>query len=473
MVLEGSFNITAEYIDSKNIWEPSEFDEKSTLNSVLSLYQIDKMSDVQRKAFKTIFEEGENFDNQIDYSYKLSFMSQFRLNALARSQKYKKEMFVFYDDVGIDVMNPLYEYNKYNEKLGELVVDNEYLRKTLVNNNCYFIRPDKYDPFNNWISGTTVIGTTTEKTVMQVFKLIHPDGVILNLYDGISNNSVSYPNITFVSSDKTTCKYDGMLPLLSESVLEEWDHELIGDGMGLKANYSTMRGRNDMATKHIVVECSFPAKNKLQELIDVIHYHSTDSEKQSNERQLVVNLMKDEIEQALGRNQGYRDEGMGCEAIVLINKNYYSDVIESFNFRYGSQEIQNLSKIEVCHPFLIALKNFDSFIASGDYEKWQEPALERAADREKMKRRLDAAIRNRKVRSVKRKASRLMKRIEKFQLAREKFHEVGIRKVVKKSLNLRRWYFNDEIQRMFLDFEDPNIPAGFIPLWVAKPPKLP
>jgi len=461
------FGVKAVFNDSKNHWEPSSTNKRRTIAEITSTTSFEDMNKMQKLVFDSLFVKSQDYDNQLEYHYKLHFMTHFRLKSIAIEQECKDDMVVFYDDIDSRELNPLYstaEYPHFQDYEEEIEIVG-------VNKRPYYVRPDKYDPFKMWKKeGTTVVATTTSKHIELMFRAQYPEGIVINIYDMDIDDSKLKSSIKFISTDVTKSRVDGYLPMLSESVKEEWPHEFIGDGMGLNLNYATVNGLNDKSKVNLLTECSYPAAGVIEELYDVLCYCSSAGESQYSEEELAVMLMRDALDQALGRNQKYRSNGY--EAIVLVDKRYRAEALEGCQFKSESDAdlITNLSKLKTKHPMLFALKNLNKFVGNGEYKEWVDIALENASDAGKMEARLKKAEKHWEDKENKKFKRWLKKKLEKWDSCRKLFLDEKynvIRNKVRDKLNLGRHFTNDEVIQMFNELETTTDFGNNPPKWVS------
>jgi hypothetical protein len=95
---------------------------------------------------------------------------------------------------------------------------------------------------------------------------------------------------------------------------------LIGDGLGQKLNHVTNKGQNDLKEAHMVVELSRPHPAANIKLMHELQWASNFSS-DWNPTTVAGIMMYDQMNQAIGRNAGYRH--IGSETIVLCDPTFF------------------------------------------------------------------------------------------------------------------------------------------------------
>ena len=134
-------------------------------------------------------------------------------------------------------------------------------------------------------------------------------------------------NIYILGTTFVRSKIDGIIPPIVER-LKKMGHrvELIADGMGSNINHSTSKGNNNLQQTHLIVELSIPHPDQVKTVCESLeidfHTHSRD---------VTTKLMLDKLNQAIGRNSGYRFSGADC--VVLTDPQYHKELIQKVRYK--------------------------------------------------------------------------------------------------------------------------------------------
>jgi hypothetical protein len=137
--------------------------------------------------------------------------------------------------------------------------------------------------------------------------------------------------ITILGTESVYSRYDGIIPLLVRRLEKEgFDIRLIADGLAQPLNHSNTKGRNSLKKQDLLVEVSAAHPSKVMTICDALEISFA---KQG--RPILVDLMVDQLHQALGRSQGYRFEGAEC--VALVPANMHSVLLENARYSYDEE----------------------------------------------------------------------------------------------------------------------------------------
>jgi hypothetical protein len=100
---------------------------------------------------------------------------------------------------------------------------------------------------------------------------------------------------------------------------------LIADGLGQALNHSNTKGKNDLAQRDLVAEVSAPHPSKVMTICDTIGIAF-----QTEGAEVSLNLVLDQLHQAIGRNSGYRFAGREC--VALVPANLHSTILQEVRY---------------------------------------------------------------------------------------------------------------------------------------------
>jgi hypothetical protein len=118
---------------------------------------------------------------------------------------------------------------------------------------------------------------------------------------------------------------------------EGFEFHYIADGQGAVINLVNNKGQNVFAGKDIVIEISEPHYELVTRFIDELHDHGWE---ESDRNALKVVLALDALQQAIGRNSGYRwsdqEKNAQRRCIVLCEPKLHSALIKAMRYHVGS-----------------------------------------------------------------------------------------------------------------------------------------
>lgn len=191
------------------------------------------------------------------------------------------------------------------------------------NTQLFGTRPDDCKLTHN--ISLPILFTTTEQIVCNMAK----KNLAAKLINDFPDDELD-GNIYMFSTDVTRKGKDWLIPVLAHSL----DLELIGDGMyGTNAKLNTTKGNNSLTNTDTMIELSIPNMYTLYPLLVEFPEYSTS--------ETIKMLMVDQLNQALGRNQGHRFKGANC--YVLADKQYAVHISEAIKYKH--QYFKNTDEI--------------------------------------------------------------------------------------------------------------------------------
>lgn len=231
-----------------------------------------------------------------------------------RNQDLPLNWIVWFDDPDVNDLSDIEPYE--SEHWGEIAED-EQADKRVVRHQAtgqeYFTR-DSRQSLGQAVRHHKCVYTTTEQVTLKATrKLIAKRREYVIVHDEME--AISGGKITLLGTHKVYASYDGIIPLMVRRLEKEGhDVRLIADGLGQSLNHSNTKGKNDLAQRDLVVELSAPHPLKVKTICDTIGLSF-----QTEGREIMQQLLLDQLHQALGRNSGYRYAGRECVALVPAN----------------------------------------------------------------------------------------------------------------------------------------------------------
>jgi hypothetical protein len=182
----------------------------------------------------------------------------------------------------------------------EIRIDHEKIEIEKINGRDYFVRPDGL-VLGYGLIGNQLVFTTTEELTRRL---------ILRMYDGVyeptlmPDSKMEAGDITMVKTNMVASRRDGFLPPIMNRLHKEgYKFNYIADGQGSMVNLVNNKGQNIFADKDNVIEISEPHNDVVTRFIDELH---AEDWTESDRNAMKVILAMDAVQQAIGRNSGYR-----------------------------------------------------------------------------------------------------------------------------------------------------------------------
>jgi hypothetical protein len=287
----------------------------------------------QEEPFPITNEAGELEDWRIDWDkYRTSNIvvttfAQIRL-LKALNQVPPKNWIIWFDDPDTDDLLDIepYDPSRHGELTEEIEREKEIVRG--ASGQKYFQR-EETQSLGSAVVEHRCVFTTTERVVLQLLEITSRNAKKpLIKHDYMAG--VSGGNISILGTENVYARYDAIIPLLVRRLEKQgFNIRLIADGLAQPLNHSNTKGRNSLKKQDLVVEISAAHPSKVMTICDAIGI----SFKQG--RPIIVDLMIDQLHQALGRSQGYRYEGAEC--VVLVPPNMHSVLLAHARYKYDEQ----------------------------------------------------------------------------------------------------------------------------------------
>lgn len=300
-LMRSLYGIQPESKNNNNPWEGASIDKEATelklLESGWTKAKIDEMWEATKSP-------------DPDWSHDIICTTSRRVSSWGKIQKMKsfmerltddkkiipRDTVVFYDDPDVgDFMS----YAPWKDEYNELFIDNKKVARKDINDRSYAIRPDKY-MVGYGLYDVNVIFTTTELLTSALIKRQYGES---NVYSPklMPDEKMNAGDITMIKSELARKKNDGFLtPMIKRLKKENYDIELIGDGVGSNINMVNNKGQNGLVDKDTIVKVSMPNPYKVTHFLDELGWDK-------GERNQVAQLIAlDTVQQAIGRNSGYR-----------------------------------------------------------------------------------------------------------------------------------------------------------------------
>jgi hypothetical protein len=212
-----------------------------------------------------------------------------------KRQQEKKRKKIAKSEDGQSELEQLQEIPTTNK--ARLVIDGVSVKETTINGTHYFIRPDSLK-LGYGLFDARLVFTTTELITTYLIKDMYPKIYHPKL---MPDQKMLAGEITMIKSNLAGAKRDAFLrPILARLKKEGFECELIADGIGAKYNLLNSKGQNQLAESTTVIKLSEPHFEEVKKYIDELNWDPSDA------YQMKLALALDKLQQAIGRNSGYR-----------------------------------------------------------------------------------------------------------------------------------------------------------------------
>jgi hypothetical protein len=257
-----------------------------------------------------------------------------------------------------------------------IFLDQEVIKIEKINGRDYFVRPE-YLMLGYALVGNSLVFTTTEELTRNLILNMYPDVYEPKL---MPDEKMIAGDITMISTNIVSSKRDGFLqPIMNRLKKEKHEFHYIADGQGSAINLVNNKGQNIFANKDTVIETSEPHNDSVTRFIDELHEHGwTESDRNS----MKVILALDALQQAIGRNSGYRwsDQRVRdqrrcivlCEpkllkSLIMAMRYHVGTVVESVDARVGAKKEYTTLVDGLCWY----IRNLDSYLKNGVGQRGQ------------------------------------------------------------------------------------------------------
>ena len=181
-----------------------------------------------------------------------------------------------------------------------------------------------------------IIWTTTEKLVMDIVKLIQPQTAVLDVQESLENDNL----IMIVDSHIVRKELKPIIPVINTCIEHDLSTKihLIANGAGAEHNMVSSKGRNDLTGDSCII-ASIPHPIEVFNTIAALALTPEDAlmiSKTEVRNQMVVDI----VNQAIGREQGYRSSGN--HTLVICDPNLL--VTLKYNCRYNLRGIDGMKR---------------------------------------------------------------------------------------------------------------------------------
>lgn len=338
----GLHGITPEYQSGSHPWSSEEIAKDKTIKKIADEKKISV--EEATELWDTCSPEKPNF---IDYD--IICTTSHRVNVWGRTQATKinisfktnqpsfkneddrivpKGTVIFFDDPNLQMLGSLH---KYDEKWEGRKIDGVDIEQTTINNGRYFVKPIRLY-LNYGLIDTKMVFTTTELIKRElIVKEFSRLGERFYQPKLMPDEKMFAGNITMIKAEAVRSKQDGIIPIIAHRLGKEgYDFTLIGDGMALDVNLISSQGQNIYTDKDIVIESSYPSYSEVYYIRDELELTPSD------DAFIRLIVMLDKLQQAIGRNSGYRwydtlsEQRKNC--IVLCEPQAYKRLIKMMRY---------------------------------------------------------------------------------------------------------------------------------------------
>jgi hypothetical protein len=142
-------------------------------------------------------------------------------------------------------------------------------------------------------------------------------------------------NITMIKTNMVGAKRDGLLPPIMQRLKKEgYEFHYFADGQGTTHNLINTKGQNVFLSSDTVIETSEPHFDVVTKYIDEFQWEEGDR------NTMKVALALDNLQQAIGRNSGYRwsdeqDYSKRKSAFVLCEPKLFNSLLKFMRYSVG------------------------------------------------------------------------------------------------------------------------------------------
>lgn len=251
------------------------------------------------------FDEIVSKPDVIDINADIIFITHARLTAMNLDTLPNHA--IVYDDIQLRDFNYLFCSKKlYNDVYITNGAFKHSIQSFKVDKSTFFIRPEKFRILNNAVNHD-VYFTCVEQNCIDYIQYKYPDTKIIAL-DAPIKTEQKYHIIGTDITQKTN--QDAFAHIIR--IARETGGICIADGIDADVNHMQCPGRNDLIEHDILVKISQPHQNLSIIQTTFLQLEGFDISKYQN----MLNLMYNQLIQALGRNQMHRSTGGEMVAFV-------------------------------------------------------------------------------------------------------------------------------------------------------------
>ena len=240
-----------------------------------------------------------------------------------------QDTIVFFDDPAASYF---LELSPYDDRYANAKAFGKPLQTLTIENRSYFVRPIEFSIAFGLI-GVKVVFTTTELMIRELIKRKFE-----NLYQPklMPDEKMSAGDIVMIKSELVRAKKDGLLPplMMKISYDDAFDFTYIADGQGTAVNLVSSKGQNKFVGVDTVIEISFPHYSVVQRYLDDLGLGESD-------RSLIsLILALDALQQAIGRNSGYRatdSQAVHPKCIVVCEPQLYTSLLNTMRYNVSTK----------------------------------------------------------------------------------------------------------------------------------------
>jgi hypothetical protein len=209
-----------------------------------------------------------------------------------------------------------------------LTIDGRVVKEIEINERRYFVRPKQF-VLGYGLFNTRKVFTTTETVTSDLIRKMYTD-----IYEPklMPDQKMRAGNITMIKTNMVGAKRDGFLPPIMQRLKKEgYDFHYFADGQGTTHNLVNTKGQNAFLSSDVVIETSEPHFNIVTKYIDEFHWEEGDR------NTMKVALALDNLQQAIGRNSGYRwsdeqDYSKRKSAFVLCEPKLFNSLLKFMRY---------------------------------------------------------------------------------------------------------------------------------------------
>lgn len=251
----------------------------------------------------------------------LTTFAQLRLIA-SKHDRIPRDWIVWFDDPGAE---DVIDISPFKARRGSDPTLEEAVKGTRIVDNVRYDLRRPEQSLGYAVRQHRCVYTTTEALTKRLLcKMFVTRGQPYEVHDRME--AIVQGNVTLLGTENVQRRYDAMIPLVVRRLEKKGNKViLIADGLASKYNHTNSKGQNALNRTNIVIEISVPHPARIRTLCDALGVSFKE-----NGDSISKELMLDQLHQAIGRNSGYRWQGLEC--VALVDKNRHAHLAKECRY---------------------------------------------------------------------------------------------------------------------------------------------
>lgn len=246
-----------------------------------------------------------------------------------------------------------------------IYLDHTTIKIEEINTRDYFVRPEHL-VLGYALEGNRLVFTTTEELTRRLILYMYPEVYEPKL---MPDQKMLAGDITMIKTNIVASKRDGFLPpIMNRLKKEKYEFHYIADGQGSEVNLVNNKGQNIFADKDTIIEISEPHYELVTRFIDEMHDHGWE---ESDRNAMKVVLALDALQQAIGRNSGYRwsdqEKHAQRRCIVLCEPKLHDVLVRVMRYHVGTVVNKVEERVDAKKKYTTLLDGVCWFILNLDF----------------------------------------------------------------------------------------------------------